>query len=123
MDSGERVINFVPMTIINPRKEYWPSRILNKRPRVLKSCTLPTELRGGEGLYWNIVGNHLLSPVSTTFLPSNNQVSLFKHYFYVIFLTNKVRNKITNEQTHGRDVMSRNGEDLDQGHLHEKPVP
>ena len=32
------------MTIINSRKEYWPSRGSNQRPRVLKSATLPTEI-------------------------------------------------------------------------------
>ena len=31
-ESGERGMNPVTMTIINPRKEYWPSRGLNKRP-------------------------------------------------------------------------------------------
>ena len=46
MDSGERGMNPVAMTIINPRKEYWPSRGSNQRPPVLKSATLPTELWG-----------------------------------------------------------------------------
>ena len=44
VDSSERGINPAAMTIINPRKEYWPSRGSNQRPLVLKSCTLPTEL-------------------------------------------------------------------------------
>ena len=44
MDSGKRGINPVAMTIINPRKEYWPSRRSNQRPPVLKTATLPTEL-------------------------------------------------------------------------------
>ena len=43
-DSGERGMNPVAMTIIIPRKEYWPSRGLNQRPPVLKSATLSTEL-------------------------------------------------------------------------------
>ena len=30
MDSGEKGIDPVSMTIINPRKEYWPSRGSNK---------------------------------------------------------------------------------------------
>ena len=34
-DSGERGMNPVAMTIINPRKEYWPSRGSNQRPPVL----------------------------------------------------------------------------------------
>ena len=31
-DSGERGMNPVAMTIINPLKEYWPSRGSNRRP-------------------------------------------------------------------------------------------
>ena len=46
MNSGDRGMNPVAMTIINPRKEYWPCRRSNQRPPVLKSCTLPTELWG-----------------------------------------------------------------------------
>ena len=45
-DSGERGMNPVAMTIINPGKEYWPSRVSNQRPPVLKFATLPTELWG-----------------------------------------------------------------------------
>ena len=45
-DSVERGMNPVAMTIINPRKEYWPSPGSNKRPPVLKSSTLPTDLWG-----------------------------------------------------------------------------
>ena len=45
-DSGERGMKFVAMTIINPRKENWPSRGSNQRPPVLKPATLPTELWG-----------------------------------------------------------------------------
>ena len=44
IDSGERGMNPVAMTIINRRKEYWPSRGSNQRPPILKSATLPTEL-------------------------------------------------------------------------------
>ena len=39
-------MNPITMIIINPRKEYWPSRESNQRPPVLKSATLPTELWG-----------------------------------------------------------------------------
>ena len=45
-DSGERGTNPVTMTIVNPRKEYWPSRGSNQRPPVLKSAMLLTELVG-----------------------------------------------------------------------------
>ena len=44
MDSGERGMNSVAMTINNPRKEYQPSQGSNQRPPVLKS--LPTEQWG-----------------------------------------------------------------------------
>ena len=43
-DSSERGMNLVAMTIINPRKEYWPSQGSNQRPPVLKSPTLPTDI-------------------------------------------------------------------------------
>ena len=46
MDGIERGMNPVAMTIISPRKEYWPSRGSNQRPPVLKSATLPTEQWG-----------------------------------------------------------------------------
>ena len=46
MDSGERGLYPITMTIINPRKEYWPSRGSNQQHPVLKSATLPTELWG-----------------------------------------------------------------------------
>ena len=49
-DSGERGVNPVAMTLISPRKEYWPSRESNERPPVLKSATLPTELWGSARL-------------------------------------------------------------------------
>ena len=42
MDSGERGMNPVAVTIVIHRKGYWPSR--NQRPPVPKSCALPTEL-------------------------------------------------------------------------------
>ena len=45
-DSGGRGMNHVVMTIINPRKEYWPSWGSNQRLPVPKSLTLPTELWG-----------------------------------------------------------------------------
>ena len=35
MDNGERGMNPVAMTIINPRKEYWPSRRSNQQPPFL----------------------------------------------------------------------------------------
>ena len=39
-------MNLVAMMIISHLKEYWPSQGLNQRPPALKSCALPTELRG-----------------------------------------------------------------------------
>ena len=49
MDSGERGMNPVAMSINNPQKEYWPSRGLNQQHPVLKFATLPTELWGSAG--------------------------------------------------------------------------
>ena len=54
-DSGERGMNPVAMTIINPRKEYWLNRGSNQRPPVLKSAMLPTELWGSAKKVLNIV--------------------------------------------------------------------
>ena len=44
MDSSETGVNHVPMTIINPRKEYCPSLKSNLQPPVFKSCRLQAEL-------------------------------------------------------------------------------
>ena len=46
MDSGERGMNPVAVTITSPRKENWLSRGSNQRPHVLKSGILPTKLWG-----------------------------------------------------------------------------
>ena len=46
IDDDEREMNFVAMTIINPRKEYWPIRGSNQRPPVHKSCNPLTEQWG-----------------------------------------------------------------------------
>ena len=42
MDSGERRKNHVTMTIINPRKEYWPSQGSNQRPDLFSSPVCAT---------------------------------------------------------------------------------
>ena len=46
MDNDKKGMNPVAMVIINPRKEYLPSRDSNKTPPVLKFCTLTTKLWG-----------------------------------------------------------------------------
>ena len=46
MDSGERRMYPVIMTIINPQKEYWSSRGSNQQPPILKFGTLRTEVWG-----------------------------------------------------------------------------
>ena len=51
MDSGERGMNPVTMTIINPWKEFWLSRGSNQPPPVLKYCRIPTELLGSTNGY------------------------------------------------------------------------
>ena len=45
-DSGERGMNPVAMTVINPCKEYWLSQGLNQPPPVLKPATLQIERWG-----------------------------------------------------------------------------
>ena len=46
VDSSDRGMNPFAMTIINPKKEYWPSWGSNQQPPVLKFGMLPTELWG-----------------------------------------------------------------------------
>ena len=48
MDSGERAMDLVAMTIINPRNDYLPTGGSNQGPPqpVLESCALPIELWG-----------------------------------------------------------------------------
>ena len=48
IDTSEREMNPVTMTMLNPWKKYWPSQGSNQR-LVLKSCTLWTELWGSAG--------------------------------------------------------------------------
>ena len=55
VDTGEKGISPVAMTITNPRKEYWPSWGSNQRPSILKSCTLPND-RLGYGARLELVG-------------------------------------------------------------------
>ena len=48
-DSVERGMNPVKaVTVINPRREYWPSRGSTQRPPVFRSTALPTELWGSD---------------------------------------------------------------------------
>ena len=61
MHSDEREMNPVTMTIINPRKEYWPSRGSNQHSPVLKFCSLPTEL-------WGSAQHYLLKQLGSTAL-------------------------------------------------------
>ena len=62
MDSGERGMNPVAMTIINPREDYWPSRGSNQRPPVLKSIDLMTELWGSASKGENAGKKHFFFP-------------------------------------------------------------
>ena len=86
MDSSEREMNPIAMTIINPQKEYWPSRGSNQQPPAFKSAMLLTELWGladlmymykkynctpakqmFSGVYWN-------QPVCQSLYPSVNKI-------------------------------------------------
>ena len=62
-DSGERGMNHVEMTIINPRDENWPSSGSNQRPPVLKSTTLPAMGLGWTNRGARIRSCHLLRSV------------------------------------------------------------
>ena len=44
INSDEKGMNPVAMTIVNPWQEYWPSRGSNQRSPVLKPLTLQTDL-------------------------------------------------------------------------------
>ena len=46
MDSDEREMNPVALTIINPRKEYWPSRRFERETSLYLVFTLRGVLRG-----------------------------------------------------------------------------
>ena len=75
MDSGERGMNPVVMTIINPRKEYWLSQGSNLQLPVLESCALLTELWGSAAC---------VGPGSTLF--EDTSELLFTEYgSYIIF--------------------------------------
>ena len=90
MESGERGMNSVALTIINLRKEYRPSRGSNQWLPVLKSCALPNELRGSKGL--NIV--HVVSNF-LSFL-----FSLFCFYLSIyLFFCWKEKKKTSTYQT------------------------
>ena len=55
LDSGEKGMNPVAMTIINLQKEYQPRQESNQRPPVLRSFTLPTELWGSAPMERTVV--------------------------------------------------------------------
>ena len=77
-ESRERGMNPVAMTVINPRKEFWPSRGSNQRPSVLKTATLPTELWSsarnlGMLLLWFYMG-HVLTKAGLTMHPCDHYI-------------------------------------------------
>ena len=46
MGSGERGMNPVAMTILNPRAEFWPSPRIDPATSCSQACMLPAELWG-----------------------------------------------------------------------------
>ena len=101
MDSGEIGMNPNAMTIINPRKEYRPSRGSNQQPPVLKSCTLPTELWGSAAGKGENAGNLHFLPFQQCFLPFSSQghfccLQMLSIWTSLIFLYGK---DITHGQT------------------------
>ena len=81
-DRGERGMNPVAMTIINPLKGYWPSRGSNQQPPVLKSTTLPTELWGSASSTQGetVVKGYSIIPKNQKFwlksLPTSHMISV-----------------------------------------------
>ena len=71
-------MNPVAMTIINPRKEYWPSRGSIQRPPVLKSATLSTELWGSAFLEETAAVAQWLDRPPRKFDPRPRQTKIFK---------------------------------------------
>ena len=90
MDSDERGMNPVAMSIINSRKEYQPSRGSNQLPCVLKSCTpaieygLGTSCKTGVLIYKSLLTLSQTSPflrVCRASRLSNEQFFLFPTAF------------------------------------------
>ena len=84
LDSGERGMNPVVMTIINTWEEYWPSQGSHHQPPVLKSCALRTELWGSAkhcGKGRNVYNHYcLLFPF---FLPFSIEIPVFRYFDFV----------------------------------------
>ena len=85
MESGERGMTPVAMTIINPRKEYWLSWGWNQRPPVLKSATLPTELFRSTMEKGEKAGNQHILLFHKNFQPSRNKLQFFTQIYWVVF--------------------------------------
>ena len=91
VDSDDRDMNPVAVNIINPRKEYWPSRWSNHRLPVLKSSTLLNELWGLALLNLNkqCFDNDFFFNLTLWNLNLNGpqvwKLSLIFHYHYVDF--------------------------------------
>ena len=79
MDSNERGMNSVAITIINSRKEYWPILGSNQQPPVLKSATLPTELWGWAGLKKRLI---IRLPVKLKSFSPNKISPLYKTVWF-----------------------------------------
>ena len=77
MDSGESGMNPVALTIIDHRKEYWPSRGSNQRP-VLKSATLQTAMGLGNE------PKKAWSAIEKIFVTCISSFSMFSTFFYLI---------------------------------------
>ena len=90
MGNHESGMSPIGMTIFNPLNEYWQSRGSNQRPCVLKSCTLPTELRLGL-TFTTLRKKPFFSIFSECFLPYPRQKLLFwQDLFFVNYAFNLV---------------------------------
>ena len=81
MDSGERGMNPVAKTIINPWKEYWPCQGSNQRPSVLKSALIPTELWGSA-----LVGQYIVQRPCGQEVDGSSLSSATGDYFDVSYM-------------------------------------
>ena len=90
-------MNPVAMTIINPRKEYWPSRGSNQRPPVLKSATLQTELWG--------LALHLVMEIHFQPIKKNNSVVKELNGIYTTKTVIRIAERVLHGET-ARNVCS-----------------
>ena len=79
MDSNDRGMNPVARTIINPRKDYWPSRDLTSDLLLTHSHTMTPFDASGKQAFENTVGKGEIA--------RNEQFLLFPQCFLPVWIT------------------------------------